>query len=647
MCINKRTSNALTELNRSGHLVRMESAEGQVGCDDGRRMTSLAAHSVALIALPSNGCCDVPQTPERSRLVSEMLGATVRCVFEDARGCEAHGDEKDGGLSGMLTPQIYPVLSAATIAERMDSLFDNVVTDDNNANADSLREERQHTSPLTLDEESCLRQLLTLFHDRDYVDFVERAACYLSKKSVAAPAQLVSPNQPHSVHISQRAELATNLRLPRRLSMKRPREGRSGVRAMFASPSLWGSVGASDDRESEEESEGEATCSDSDEDAPDAADYGFVDSIATVRGARSCEDAREHTGCEGMAVEATDHSSCPPFPMMWRSATQNVLGTVTAAAALLSMEAERAVREEERCNGDAKEPFDPNSLASCQCACGQITAPIAIFPAGGRHHARRGRADGFCIFNDVVIAALFMRRHWRRLQQARRVRAASADSTGGVPSSLPACRILIIDIDAHHGDGTEDAFRYDSNVATVSVHGYASGFFPGTGGASDPARLVYNAPLPPYSGDVPFIAALSGVLAEAFAAADAAATPFTHCILVAGTDAVKGDPHGHLSLSVAGFARGLGLVVNQVAERRRIPLLVVGAGGYVDTTTARCWSHALVRCCAARFCSCESSCGCRDPLSGICRQSPYAPLNEVPSSLDTFAQYRGVNFGMW
>ncbi|CAM9855906.1 unnamed protein product [Sphacelaria rigidula] len=86
-------------------------------------------------------------------------------------------------------------------------------------------------------------------------------------------------------------------------------------------------------------------------------------------------------------------------------------------------------------------------------------ADVAINWGGGRHHAKKGEAAGFCYVNDCVLAALHLAKRF--------------------------ARVLVIDIDVHHGDGVQEAFYMSDKVMTVSFHHLAKGFFPGSGHCSE------------------------------------------------------------------------------------------------------------------------------------------------------------------
>ncbi len=167
------------------------------------------------------------------------------------------------------------------------------------------------------------------------------------------------------------------------------------------------------------------------------------------------------------------------------------------------------------------------------------------------HHALADRAMGFCLLNNVAIAA----------------RYAQAE--------LGLARIAIVDFDVHHGNGTEASFRGDDSVLFCSLHQWP--FYPGTGGPGTSDATTLNVPLPAGTEDAAFLAAFDELVAPAV-------REFAPELLLvsAGFDAHEEDPVGGLALTEECF-RALGERCGALAPR----LAAVLEGGYNLATLPR------------------------------------------------------------
>ncbi|MGI3779035.1 MAG: acetoin utilization protein AcuC [Janthinobacterium lividum] len=186
-------------------------------------------------------------------------------------------------------------------------------------------------------------------------------------------------------------------------------------------------------------------------------------------------------------------------------------------------------------------------------------------PGGGTHHGRAGQASGFCYLNDVVLAVLA----W-------------------LDAGLE--RIAYVDIDAHHGDGVQDAFGHDPRVLTVSVH--EAGRWPHTGAVEDRAGgAARNLPVPAGLNDTEFRFLLEQAVLPLVAAHRPQAI-----LLQCGADALEEDPLARLSLSNnAHFGAVSALMAVPVEGVRR--LVVTGGGGYNPWSVGRCWAGVWATLC--------------------------------------------------
>jgi acetoin utilization protein AcuC len=234
-------------------------------------------------------------------------------------------------------------------------------------------------------------------------------------------------------------------------------------------------------------------------------------------------------------------------------------------AALVRAEATQAVCAEDRArfrigadgNPIFREVFRrPATGAGGTLLAARLTAEggVVHVPGGGTHHGRPDRASGFCYLNDAVLGLL-----------------AWCDQ--GLSN------ILYLDLDAHHGDGVQDAFHDDARVFTLSIH--EDGRWPFTGGSADRAGgHAANIPVPAGFND----SEMAWVLHQAI-------LPIIHrlrpqaIMLQCGADALEEDPLAKLALSNTAH-RAVVAAVMPLAPR----LIVLGGGGYNPWSVARCWA---------------------------------------------------------
>jgi len=203
---------------------------------------------------------------------------------------------------------------------------------------------------------------------------------------------------------------------------------------------------------------------------------------------------------------------------------------------------------------------------------------IAICLMGGQTHARRDCASGFSYVNDVVLVILHLLR-----------------PDPHIPTE-PERRVLYVNVDGWHCSGVEEAFYTTDRVLSISLHRYAEGSFPGSGGMADIGGgkgKHYNINLPVADGldDEGFTSLLQPVVAAA------AARFCPHCVVVcAGAGVVSGDRLGCLNVSVDAHAAFLKELMSL-----DLPLLVLGGGGYSQLNAARVWCNATATLCGVEL----------------------------------------------
>lgn len=184
---------------------------------------------------------------------------------------------------------------------------------------------------------------------------------------------------------------------------------------------------------------------------------------------------------------------------------------------------------------------------------------LAFSPMGGYHHAGKSHAEGFCYVNDVAVIITYLLHR--------------------------GMRVAYVDVDAHHGNGVQNAFYTDDRVLTISLHETGETLYPWGGhctetGAERGLGYNVNLPFPPETDDEIYMAAFNEIVPPLVNA-------FKPDLIVAvtGADVLAADPLTHLNLTnnamadVAAALRGF--------DRK---LLVLGGGGYNIEALARAWT---------------------------------------------------------
>ena len=175
--------------------------------------------------------------------------------------------------------------------------------------------------------------------------------------------------------------------------------------------------------------------------------------------------------------------------------------------------------------------------------------------AGGTHHAFADHGEGFCVLNDVAIAILKLRLE-------------------GVVE-----RAVVIDLDVHQGNGTAAIFEADDSVVTFSMHGERN--YP-----LAKMRSSVDVPLSDGVGDEEYLEQLERHLPDVLNSANAGIAFY-----LAGVDVAAGDRYGKLALTDDGIRQRDRAVIGAV-RRRRVPLVILLAGGYAATRSRTVDLHA-------------------------------------------------------
>lgn len=197
------------------------------------------------------------------------------------------------------------------------------------------------------------------------------------------------------------------------------------------------------------------------------------------------------------------------------------------------------------------------------------SAVRAVNFGGGMHHAFADKASGFCVYNDCAVAIAHLLKN-------------------GVQ------RVLYLDVDGHHGDGTQSIFFHNPSVMTISLHESGTTLFPGTGfanevGHGEAAGTSVNIAMPPTAEDAQWLRAYHAVV-------PALVEQFRPEVIVSqhGCDSHMADPLTHLRVSVDG-QREIMLHVAELADQYCQGRWIATGGGGYDCYDAvpRSWAHLV------------------------------------------------------
>jgi len=196
------------------------------------------------------------------------------------------------------------------------------------------------------------------------------------------------------------------------------------------------------------------------------------------------------------------------------------------------------------------------------------TARRAFVPIAGLHHAAREGAAGFCVFNDLGVAAEHLRLRYG------------------------LTRIAYVDIDAHHGDGIFYGFEDDPDLIFADIHEDGRYLYPGTGAESETGKgraygTKLNVALPPGADDAQFRQAWRRVVAYL----DAAQPEFI--LFQCGADSLEGDPITHLCFTEQAHADAAAMLCRLADKHCEGRIVGAGGGGYNRRNIARAWTRVV------------------------------------------------------
>ncbi|HEY3275452.1 MAG TPA: acetoin utilization protein AcuC [Syntrophorhabdaceae bacterium] len=216
-------------------------------------------------------------------------------------------------------------------------------------------------------------------------------------------------------------------------------------------------------------------------------------------------------------------------------------------------------------------------------------ARLAFNPFGGFHHAGRNHAEGFCYINDIAVTIQDLLRKGQR--------------------------VAYVDMDAHHGNGVQNAFYDTDKVLFISIHESGESLYPGSGfagemGVGDGTGYTVNIPVQAGTDDEVYLYAFESVVPPLMES-------FKPDVVVAciGCDTHKDDPLAHLNLTSNGYDKAIS-IINSLSPK----ILALGSGGYNIYKTAALWTLAW-----ATFCGLKP----RDLHTGLVGGMMYGPESDA------------------
>jgi len=189
---------------------------------------------------------------------------------------------------------------------------------------------------------------------------------------------------------------------------------------------------------------------------------------------------------------------------------------------------------------------------------------ITVNPLGGFHHAGRENSSGFCFFNDIAVVIEYLRKTF----------------------NLERC--AVVDVDVHHGNGTQEIYYDDPSVLTISLHQDGRTLYPGTGALEKIGRdkgegYTVNLPLPPGTGSQSYLSAFTFLVPPLI-------EQFQPEVLIyqSGVDTHHSDPLADLQLTFSTYYH-LAQTMKELASRTCEKLLVLFGGGYNSDASVKAY----------------------------------------------------------